>query len=223
MRVRGPAVDGLAAAFAQNWAESGQTLFDGSDAFPQHPHAGQSVALVARGSATVGWNDMSTVFRVVIETARERLRITTAYFVPDPSFQQLLLDAAARGVAVELLLPGPGADKRVCQLASESTYARLQDGGVTIYNFQPSMLHAKVATADGLISILGSANFNHRSMSHDEEVVLAVLDRTITAELDRHFDEDLQRSVKITPRRWRHRGQTQKAAEAASTLLHRWL
>jgi cardiolipin synthase len=223
VRVLGPAVDGLAAAFAQNWAESGQPLLDDCDRFPDHDAAGDSVVLVARGSATVGWNDISTVFRVIIESARERLRITTAYFVPDPSFEQLLLDAAARGVSIELLLPGPGADKRVCQLASESTYARLQDGGVSIHNFQPSMLHAKVTTMDGLVSVVGSANFNHRSMSHDEEVVLAVLDRSITAELDRHFEEDLRRSVKIRTGRWQDRGVRQRFGESASTLIHRWL
>ena len=215
-RVQGPAVDGLTAAFAQNWAESGQSLFDDHDQFPAHDPAGDSVVLVVRGSATVGWNDMSTVFRVVIESARERLRITTAYFVPDTSFEQLLLDTAQRGVRVELLLPGPGADKRVCQLASESTYSRLQEGGVSIYNFRPSMLHAKVATADGLVSIVGSANFNHRSMSHDEEVVLAVLDRTITAQLDAQFDDDLQRSEEITTRRWQDRALSQRVAEKAS-------
>jgi cardiolipin synthase A/B len=223
VRVRGTAVDGLAAAFAQNWAESGQPLFDDSDEFPTHDPAGESVVLVARGSATVGWNDMSTVFRVIIESAQKRLRITTAYFVPDASFEQLLLEAARRGVTVELLLPGPGADKRVCQLASESTYARLQEGGVVIYNFQPSMLHAKVATADGLVSIVGSANFNHRSMSHDEEVVLAVLDRTITAQLDQQFDEDLLRSETITTGRWQDRRLTQRLGEKTSTLIQRWL
>jgi cardiolipin synthase A/B len=223
VRVKGPAVDGLAAAFAQNWAESGELLFDDRDQFLGHEPAGDSVVLVARGSATVGWNDMSTVFRLIIETARERLRIATAYFVPDPSFEQLLVDAAERGVTVELLLPGPGADKRVCQLASESTYSRLHESGISIYNFQPSMLHAKVTTADGLVSIVGSANFNHRSMSHDEEVVLAVLDRTITAQLDRHFDDDLRRSERITPGRWQDRTLTQRAAEKATTVIHRWL
>ena len=223
VRVEGPAVDGLAAAFAQNWAESDHPLADDRDAFPEQEPVGDSVVLVARGSATVGWNDMSTVFRLLIETATTRLRITTAYFVPDDCFEQLLLDAAARGVQVQLLLPGPGADKRVCQLASESTYQRLHEGGVEIWNFQPSMLHAKVATADGLVSVVGSANMNRRSMSHDEEVVAVVLDPVVTQELDGHFDEDLRRSERIDPERWSDRGVRQRTAEWVTTGLRHWL
>jgi cardiolipin synthase len=60
-------------------------------------------------------------------------------------------------------------------------------------------------------------------MSHDEEVVLAVLDRTITAQLDAQFDDDLQRSEKITTRRWRDRALSQRVAEKATTVIHRWL
>ena len=64
VRVRGPAVDGLAAAFAQNWAETGHPLAEEPDTFPDHGAPGSSVVQVARGSASVGWNDMATVFRV---------------------------------------------------------------------------------------------------------------------------------------------------------------
>ena len=90
------------------------------------------------------------------------------------------------------MLPGPGADKRVCQLASESTYAELVDGGVEVWNFQPSMLHAKIMTVDEELSVIGSSNFNRRSMDHDEEIALAILDRDVTATLDLHFDDDLK-------------------------------
>jgi cardiolipin synthase len=223
VRVEGPAVDGLAAAFAQNWAESDHPLSDDRDLFPEQEPVGDSAVLVARGSATVGWNDMSTVFRILIESARTRLRIATAYFIPDPFFEELLMDAVRRGVQVQLLLPGPGADKRVCQLASESTYARLQEVGVEVWNFQPSMLHAKIATVDGLVAVIGSANMNRRSMAHDEEVVLVVLDDRVTAQLDGHFDDDLRRSVRISPARWQDRPMRQRVAERATTVVHRWL
>ena len=181
------------------------------------------MVLVARGSASVGWNDMSTVFRILVESARTRLRIATAYFVPDPLFEELLMDAARRGVQVQVLLPGPGADKRVCQIASESTYARLQEAGVEVWNFQPSMLHAKIATVDGLVAVVGSANMNRRSMAHDEEVVLVVLDERVTAHLDEHYDDDLRRSERIEATRWESRPVRQRVAERATTVVHRWL
>jgi cardiolipin synthase len=107
VRVTGPAVDGLSASFAQNWAETGHPLIDDDRRFPEHARTeGGSCVQVARGSASVGWNDMATVFRVMLESAQERLRMMTAYFVPDDCFQQLMLDAVQRGVQVDVMLPG---------------------------------------------------------------------------------------------------------------------
>ena len=221
VRVVGPAVDGLSASFAQNWAETGHPLIDEDRRFPDHTiHEGGSVVQVARGSASVGWNDMATVFRVMLESAQERIRMMTAYFVPDDCFQQLMLDAVARGVQVDVMLPGPHADKRVCQLASESLYATLVDGGVRIWAFQPSMLHAKVLTVDGIASVVGSANMNRRSMHHDEEVVMSVLDPSVTRRLEDDFDAELPRCVRIEPRRWEDRPLRQKVSEKATTIAH---
>ncbi len=222
-RVVGPAVDGLAAAFAQNWAETGHALYDERDRFPDHQPAGDCVVQVARGSASLGWNDMATVFRLMIESAQERLQMTTAYFVPDAGFQRLLCDAVARGVEVDVMLPGPHADKRVCQLASESIYSDLVEGGVRIWAFQPSMLHAKTLAVDGLTSVIGSANMNRRSMSHDEEVVLTVFDPRTTAQLEAHFAADLERCERIHPRRWQDRPVHQKVSEKAVGVLKHWL
>ena len=60
-------------------------------------------------------------------------------------------------------MPGPHADKRVVQLAAETSYASLLDHGVTIWNYQPTMLHAKLMTVDGIVANIGSANLNRRS------------------------------------------------------------
>ncbi len=222
-RVVGPAVDGLAAAFAQNWAETGHPLMEECDTFPEHEGTGTSVVQVARGSASLGWNDIATVFRILIESATERLRITTAYFVPDDTFQTLLCEAVARGVQVDVMLPGPHADKRVCQLASEAIYARLVEGGVRVWAFQPSMLHAKILTIDSLAGVLGSANMNRRSMNHDEEVVLTVLDPVVARQLEADFDADLERCDRIEPRRWQDRPRHQRVQERAATLIRHWL
>ncbi len=221
VRVTGPAVDGLSAAFAQNWAETGHPLLEDCRRFPEHEStSGGSVVQVARGSASVSWNDMATVFRVMLESAQERIRMMTAYFVPDEFFQGLLLEAVARGVQVDVMLPGPHSDKRVCQLASESIYATLVEGGVRIWAFQPSMLHAKVLTVDGIASVVGSANMNRRSMNHDEEVVMSVLDPAVTRRLEQDFDDELPRCVLIEPRRWSERPLHQKLQERATTVAH---
>ncbi|MFC9535104.1 phosphatidylserine/phosphatidylglycerophosphate/cardiolipin synthase family protein [Streptomyces sp. NPDC056975] len=223
VQVRGPAVDGLAAAFAQNWAECHDELFDDRDRFINHAPQGKAVVQVVRGSASFGWQDMQTLLRVVIESAEERIRLATAYFAPDAYFIELLCAAARRGVEIEILLPGPHTDKRVCQLAGQRYYEDLTACGVKVFQYQPTMLHTKVITIDRTMALTGSTNFNRRSLDHDEEVMLAVLDQTFTATLDGHFTEDLEHSELIRPGRWKRRSALQRAKEAAVVPIRRFL
>lgn len=223
LRVEGPAVDGLQAAFIQDWAETGQDLYDDSDQFPVQPQAGTSTVQVLRGSASLGWDDMQSAFHVMMRAAQERLRIATAYFAPDDQFLDTLCGVASAGVEVDLLLPGPHADKRVSQLTSEGRYERLVDCGVNLWAFQPSMMHAKVMTVDGQTAVVGSSNFNRRSLDHDEEVIVVVLDRDVTATLDAHLDDDLERSTGIDLTRWRNRSPGQRVLEKAVRPIRRWM
>ncbi|MFF4364540.1 phosphatidylserine/phosphatidylglycerophosphate/cardiolipin synthase family protein [Streptomyces sp. NPDC001594] len=223
VKVRGPAVDGIAAAFAQNWAECHDELYDDRDRFTEHEQPGSSVVQVVRGSASFGWQDMQTLIRVMLTSAERRFRLATAYFAPDTYFVDLLCATARRGVTVEILLPGPHTDQRACQLAGQFHYARLLEAGVSIRQYQPTMMHAKIMTVDGLASLIGSTNFNRRSMDHDEEVMLAVLDEDFTAGLDRDFDADLERSVTIDAGRWKRRAPLQRVREAAVLPIRRFL
>ncbi|MCQ4194362.1 phospholipase D-like domain-containing protein [Streptomyces parvulus] len=223
VQVRGPAVDGIAAAFAQNWAECHEELFDDRDRFAEHSPHGDAVVQVVRGSASFGWQDMQTLIRVMIESAEERFRLTTAYFSPDAYFIELLCAAARRGVEVEIMLPGPHTDKRVCQLAGQHYYDDLLACGVKIYEYQPTMMHAKVITVDRTAALVGSTNFNRRSLDHDEEVMLAVLDAGFTATLDEHFEADKKAAEPIRKRAWKRRSVLQRAREAAVQPIRRFL
>ncbi|WP_329112919.1 phospholipase D-like domain-containing protein [Streptomyces sp. NBC_01465] len=223
VEVRGPAVDGIAAAFAQNWAECHDELFDERDRFVGHDAQGDAIVQVVRGSASVGWQDMQTLIRVMLESAEERFRLATAYFSPDPYFIGLLCSTARRGVEVEILLPGPHTDKRVSQLAGQRFYEELHTCGVKIYQYQPTMMHAKIMTVDGVAGLIGSTNFNRRSLDHDEEVMLAVLDQDFTATLDAHFDQDLAVSELIRAGRWKRRSPLQRVCEVAVLPIRRFL
>jgi cardiolipin synthase A/B len=223
VEVRGPAVDGIAAAFAQNWAECHDELFDERDRFVRHRPQGDAVVQVVRGSASFGWQDMQTLMRVVLESAEHRFRLATAYFAPDEYFVDLLCATARRGVQVEILLPGPHTDKRVCRLAGQHHYEALTACGVRIYQYQPTMMHAKVVTVDGVAALVGSTNFNRRSLDHDEEIMLAVLDETFTVTLDGHFDDDVRAATLIREGRWKRRSVLQRAREAAVVPIRRFL
>jgi cardiolipin synthase A/B len=221
-RIEGPAVDGLRAAFLDNWAETEGELFDESvDRFPDQPQPGSSLVQCVRGASETGWSDVATLFRTLLQLATERLRITTAYFVPDPELTDRLCQASERGVEIDILLPGPHTDKRFVQLAGEAEYDRLLDCGVRLWHFQPSMLHAKVMTVDGAIANVGSANLNTRSVALDEEINVVVVDERIASELDAHFEADLERSVRIERGRWERRSLWQRTAEKVVTPVRR--
>ncbi|MDF3299185.1 phospholipase D-like domain-containing protein [Streptomyces tropicalis] len=223
VQVRGPAVDGIAAAFAQNWAECHDTLYDEHDRFTGHEQPGRATVQVVRGSASFGWQDMQTLIRVVLTSAEHRFRLATAYFAPDVYFVDLLAATARRGVTVEILLPGPYTDQRACQLAGQQHYQTLLDAGVVIRQYQPTMLHTKIITVDGVASLIGSTNFNRRSMEHDEEVMLAVLDEDFTADLDGDFERDMERSEAMDASRWRRRPVGQRLRELAVAPVRRFL
>ncbi|MAT06598.1 MAG: cardiolipin synthase B [Acidimicrobiaceae bacterium] len=224
VRLQGPGVAGLRSAFLDNWIETEQVLFESAfDHFPAHEHHGNVPVQIIKGTAEPGWNDISMTVRALIELADEQIRLTSAYFVPDEDLILRLCRAAERGVDVQILLPGPGADKRFVQLAGEAVYDRLLDHGIKIWCYQPSMLHAKIMTLDGLVTLIGSANFNQRSTSLDEEVDIVAFDRDVTAELDADFDADLERSEKIDPARWRSRWAGQQAFERAANLIRPWM
>jgi cardiolipin synthase len=213
-KVEGPAVDGLRAAFLDNWAETGPTIFDvGFDHFPSQLTPGQSAIQCVRGASAMGGRDLASVFRTLLQLTQRRLRVTTAYFVPDDDLTKRLCDAAARGVQVQILIPGPFADKRFVQLAAEVDYEELLKAGVELWNFQPSMMHAKTMTVDGMIANVGSANFNTRSLNCDEEINMVIFDPLLVHTLDRHFDDDLERSVRIDAGRWRQRSLLQRVKE----------
>lgn len=218
--VRGPAVDGLRAAFLNNWVETGDTLFDVAvDLFPDQPQPGSAVVQSVRGASEAGWSDISTLFLALLELAQERVRITTAYFVLDTRLHERLCSTAERGVRVEILLPGPHADKRFVQLAGESSYAGLLERGIRIWNFRPSMLHAKIMTVDGVAASFGSANFNARSTKLDEEINMVALDPDLVRVLDAQFEEDLERSEAIAAGRWGRRSLRQRTFERAAELF----
>jgi len=222
-RLEGPAVDGLRAAFLDNWAETGSELFDEKfDRFPDQPKPGSTVVQCVRGASEIGTSDVFTLFRALCQLAQHRIRIATAYFVPSGEVLDRLTQAAERGVEVELLLPGPHADKRFVQLAGEAGYAALLDAGATIWTYQPSMLHTKIMTVDGLLANIGSANLNARSTSLDEEINVVAIDRTLVRILDGHFDDDLGRSERLQAHHWEHRSVLQRVAETAVAPIKRF-
>ncbi|MEM1332046.1 MAG: phospholipase D-like domain-containing protein [Actinomycetota bacterium] len=224
LEVRGPVVAGLHSAFLDNWVDHPDEELDPANEyeldFAEH---GRSTCFVVRGAAETGSSDVWNLMMALVTLARRSVTIATAYFNPDDQMLHALSSAVERGVFVTLLVPGEHADKRFIQIAGEQSYAELLDAGVSIVEYQVSMMHAKVVTVDGVIATVGSCNLNQRSMQHDEEANVVVVDPVVVAELDARLAEDLASSTEIDPAEWAERGLGQRLAERAANVVERWL
>jgi cardiolipin synthase A/B len=224
VRVRGPVVRGFQGAFAENWLEATGEVLSGDQYLPElEPlDAGGRMQLV-RSSAGVGDTNVEALYYLAIASARESIDLTAAYFVPRPAFIEALASAAERGVEIRILVPGPHIDKGLVRVAGRATYVDLLEAGVHIFEFQPTMLHAKSLVIDGAWSSVGTVNFDNRSFQLHDEVTLCVWDQEFAGRLIEAFDADLERSEEMRPNRWARRRPDQRVAEAASKLLRREL
>ena len=216
--IEGPAVRDILGGFLENWAEAAGVLL-GPDHYPKLAGFDDGVDVhVIRSSPRSGGTATAQLFYAAIAGARERLWITTAYFAPDEALLDILCRAPARGVDVRILTNGPNVDKEVVRETGQRHYGRLLESGVRIFEYQQTMLHAKVMIADGWANI-GSSNLEHRSFGLDDELIVAFSDPALVGELAQHFKEDLSASVEFDLDRWRGRSLGKRAREAAGDLF----
>jgi len=224
VRFTGPAVRQLQATFAACWAEATRTLITGAFLFPEpRTSADGALAGVLHASPSVGSTEAERLFAVSIAGARHTLYITNSYFVPDGDMRQMLMEAARRGVDLRVLTAGPETDIKSTLYAGRAKYEELLEAGVRIYEYLPSMMHAKTMVADGMWATVGSMNADNRSLSFNEESNLLVLDRALAARLERLFVEDLEHSREIELATFRQRPLHQKALELAAHAMWRVL
>ena len=225
VRVTGPAVLGLQGAFAENWLEATGNVLVGPGHLPElEPVRDDGAPMqVVRSSAGIGDTNIEALYFLAIASARERIELTAAYFVPRPAFIEALCDAADRGVAVRVLVPGSHIDKGFVRTAGRGTYEALLSCGVRIWEYGPTMLHAKTLVVDGAWSSVGSVNFDNRSFQLHDEITLCVQSRSFADVLAEQFERDLAVSEEIDPERWKERGIVKRAGESALRLARREL
>jgi cardiolipin synthase len=225
VRVHGPVVRSLQGAFAENWLEATGEVLAGEDDLPKLDPLpdGDAAMQVIRSSAGVGDTNVETLYYLAIASARRRVDLTSAYFAPRPAFLKALVDAVARGVDVRVLVPGEHIDKDVVRHAGRSVYGELLRGGVRVFEYLPTMLHAKSMMVDDVWSAVGSANFDNRSFQLNDEAVLCVQDPGLAALLSERFEADLADSEEITLETWRGRPATERIREVGGRLLRREL
>jgi len=157
-----------------------------------------------------------------IRNAEKSIWVTAAYFVPTDQEEEDLKAAARRGVDVRLLLPSESDSERALAVG-RSHYSDLLEAGVKIYETQNLVLHSKTAVVDGVWSVVGSSNFDRRSVLFNDEVDAVVLGAATAQELQAMFDNDTKRAKQIDLASWRRRSILQRINEAYSTIWQDWL
>ena len=212
-KVEGPVVSQMQAVFLDNWIKVSGEALHGPDYFPMLSPVGNSPAQMFSSSPTGGSESMELMYLLAITAAAKSIDLSAAYFVPDELSRQALLAALKRGVAVRIIVPGEHIDSETVRLASKAEWGELLRAGAKVFEFSPTMFHCKVMIVDGLLTSVGSTNFDNRSMRLNDEATLNVLDADFARAQTVAFEADLKRSVPYTYLQWLQRPWTEKASE----------
>jgi cardiolipin synthase len=195
VEILGPAVADVHAEFAEVWSVLGEPL--PPEECPDRSAMARcgDVALRVIGSRP-GATSVMRLDALVASLARERLWITDAYFVGVPGYVQALTAAAADGVDVRLLVPGES-DLPWVRAFSRAGYRGLLSGGVRVFEWNGSMVHAKTAVADGRWARVGSSDLNLQSWIGNWELDVTIEDRGFGAAMERLFERDLSNATEV--------------------------
>ena len=223
VRVLGEAVPNLQATFAENWLDACGELLTGEAYFPEISSPNKTALMVVNSTPTVGGSTRARVlFQLLLASAKRSISITTPYFLPDKSLMGELCRAIEdRGVKVRILVPGRKSDHLLTRSTSRAGYGPLLKAGAEVYEYLPSMIHAKVLCVDGLWGVVGSTNFDNRSFGINDEVNLAVCDSAFAERLERDMAGDLEQSRRVSFDEWRRRPVTERAPEVLGWIFER--
>ena len=224
-RFEGPSVAQLQATFSSGWAEATGELITGDLFFPPLAFAevGTIEAGVLHSMPTIGSTPAERFLALSISGARRTLYISNSYFVPDDDFRDLLIRAAKRGVDVRVLTAGDKSDVKTTVYAGRARYPELLKGGVRVYEYVPTMMHAKTFVVDGVWSTVGSLNFDNRSLVFNNESNIVALDDRVGGTLDSLFLEDLRYAKEIKLAEFEQRSSFEKMLEWGANTLQRLL
>lgn len=206
LRLEGPLVRELQRLFVENWLYAGHGDSDETwDLFADDAHRpdyfvhapghanGATQLLVTTPGHDVTIRD--GLMRLLM-TAKESIWITTPYLIPPPELLALLEVAGKRGIDVRIIVPGKG-DEWFSFHATEYHFEHLLKRNIRIYKYNRHFIHAKTVLIDGKIALVGTANFDFRSMYLNHEMTIAQFDTSSVDELKQAFLHDFDESILI--------------------------
>lgn len=222
-RVEGELALSMQATFAENWLEASGEILAGKEYFPLYETDDETQALIVNSSPTSGGSTRARIlYQTLLASARESILITTPYFLPDRSARAELVKAVSeRGVKLSIITPGQHSDHLLTRTSSRRLYGDLLKAGAKIYEYQPTMIHAKTMVVDGAWAVVGSTNFDNRSFGLNDEVNLAAFDTALASRVAEDFARDCAESREVTYKEWCSRPVWERAYEQLGWLLER--
>lgn len=202
-QVVGPSVRALEGAFYENWIESGGLSAPALD-LDAAPRGTQTRSIVLWSNPMSGASNVKLLYLLAIAGARKSIDIQSPYITLDPSTRWSLAQARVRGVKIRMLTEGLVTDAMPVKHASRYGYQDLLNQGIEIYEYQPTMMHTKALIVDGVVSLIGSANFGNRSFELNDELTIGVFDPDLASRLTGDFNADLRSAQALTAASWPH-------------------
>lgn len=221
LRIEGPAALEIEYFFLRTWRRArgkpvNERLYGGEGRRPD-PRVSVITSDLRRGQLGI-----REAYREAFASAKERIFITNAYFLPTLRFIHELVEAARRGVDVRIMVGGT-TDVPAVLYASRSIYEVLMAAGVRLFEWQGRVLHAKTAVIDGWWSTVGSSNLDHQSLRHNLEANAIIASEPFAGALEAMFHQDLEHCEEIVPERWLRRPAWARAASWGAYMLRAWL
>jgi cardiolipin synthase len=217
LRIRGTEVPELKNAFIDFWNEHRHGDLPAIQT-NNRPRSWVSDAVLHRNDPYLRIFPIRAMYLEAIDRATGHIKLTSAYFLPDRALRRSLIEAARRGVEVEILLPRDSNHPTVDWLSRRHWYELLENG-VRIFAYENIMIHSKTATIDGVWSTVGTANIDRLSLLQNYEVNLEVYDRRLSAQVERMFELDKTNAVELTLENWTRRPLPAKIAERVISTL----
>ena len=204
IQIEGPVVGELQKLFMQTWKKQRGTPLAPKEYFPTLNAQGKDIVRAIGSTPDDPYSLIYLTLISAIGNAERQVHLTHAYFVPDPQLLKSLIDAAGRGVDVNLILPSHSDSETVFH-AGRSHYSSLLEGGVKLYERVGALLHSKTAVIDGVWSSVGSTNLDWRSFLDNDEINAVILGREFAQKMQAVFARDLAASEAIDLESWERR------------------
>lgn len=218
LRLTGPGVLQLQQVFVEDWYFATSEALVSPDIFAEPDHWGDETMQIVTGGPDREEEPFHSLFFAAINSAERQVLLTTSYFVPTPALEMALETAGLRGVRVRILIPQRSAHPLMI-VAGRWFYDSLMATGVEIYEYQKGLLHSKTITVDGKWSMIGSPNFDARSVQLNFEIGAVFYEPRMATILEERFANDLLGAVRVDPAEWKRRSWWKKLAEGVCRLF----